>query len=276
MARFVRTLRPAFPYPGGPAVLNRQHMIGGAGLRLACVAQGGSGAPSMVDLLSGVVATNQYATLEVGTIGPSVYNNAVGTAANGFPFTAKPASETFNFLTMAAIFQWRGGTVGQGIVNANTLGNTKITVVNTAIAMDVASTVYNFPVLPVAGHSYFVAFSGRGTGVGNSTGNPRWFGVQVDLTTGVQCTMQSTASIGAPTGNTQYQVYTYGTGARPDPGRVAAAAIASIYLPPAKLLAWAKDPWGLWYAKPSMERMANLANVPVAATSGQTRVMVMA
>src|SRR6185437_10611104 len=117
--------RNPYAYPGGQARLNMGHPAVNQSLRLAAVATA-SGA--MTDLLTSATRTNTSVGGEINGLGPTVFPAAFN-SSDYISFPALISTEAVNALTIAAIFQHRGSSAGQGVIctNAST-GSPKIDV----------------------------------------------------------------------------------------------------------------------------------------------------
>ena len=259
--------RNPYAYPGGQARLNMGHPAVNQSLRLAAVATA-SGA--MTDLLTSATRTNTSVGGEINGLGPTVFP-AAANSSDYISFPALIPSETVNGLTMAAIFQPRGSTGGQGIVNINSSTGGGISVTASGLlGFGVNPNAFSSSNMPtcVPGHSYFAAYTFRS---GGSNTN-RYGGVAVDMTTGQMWAAQVNGATISPTTGTSYSAITYNGGTQ-DHARVAAVSITLSQLTFPQLLAWAKDPWSLWYPNSVWSAMQTQRTVAAGAGASNARVM---
>ena len=233
-------------FPGGsPATLDISHPAARK-LRLACVAQPGG---SMRDLLTNTVrASAGQASFEQNSLGPTCWPAPASAANSYIGFPAIIAGEVLSQITIAVIF--KGPTVaavGQGMIGDNSAGpNIKI---QTSAAggiqysvLNVAAWTVNF----VAGQDYFVCGILDRLG-----GSPNSRSVVVNLTTGQIWQFATVHGGTAQAVGTTYNVLTYNVGGGTNNGRVAAAMLSAGAPSRGQMMAWARDPWSLWYKRPT-------------------------
>lgn len=266
MAALIR--RSPFVYPGGQARLAQGHPAVNGALRLACYATAGG---NMFDLLTNKAGVIVGAPAgDVNSIGPTAY--APTTGANYCEWPAVVPAESLTQWTMAAIFQPRGSSGGQGFVTpSQSSGNTQISVQSTGQIAFVNSSVLFAGIWPVAipGHNYFAVVSYRNFGA-----QPKSNGVLVDLTTGQKWIAGVTTGTVSQGVGTFYSTISYAGGTL-DHGRLAAAMISAQALTPQQMLAWSGDPWSLWYARsPQIIRDSGIKTSTLAPGAVQGRVLV--
>lgn len=236
--------RSPLEYPGRSPRLNASHSASTAGaLRLAAVARADG---SMLDLLTGFVGTWSLAAGEVGSLGPVAYPSSI--TSGGIAFPAIIPLEVFSQgVTLAAIWQPRQMTRGQGVVNTsqNTTEGANAAKLSTSSASGLFfgtggnSDLFG-PATVIAGHNYAAFASMRPGGP-----NPRTMLGLVDLGTGQKwfstATRTSTVTCGS-----HYSALTY-LGGNVDNGRVAAVSITARTISIGEMAAWMDDPWSLWY-----------------------------
>lgn len=234
-------LRQPFVFPARTPLLNRAHpLFSQAHFTNAAVAQG----KSLVDLVTGQVATNTTTLSGFDENGPYIWSNdAAGTAT----VTLTAPSTTFNFVTWGCIFKIVSNS-GRGYVYtpASTTG---IFIINSTVEFVLNNGAYgSFQVTP--GHTYF-AFSNNSV----ATASQRRTAVLVDLSNG-QVFISTSASSANIILNPQALV-PYSTSI--STARLYASfASGSVLVPPAvqpascfysidQIMSGLSNPWNLWY-----------------------------
>ena len=232
----------SYRFPARPPKLNPKHplVVRGA-LRMAPVCSGAS----MTDLFTGHVATNTNLACVNTNSGPMVVPSP-GTNSNlcSLSFPVVNATETMLNITMAAIIQPMvlGGGQGFITVDASTGGDWKLQSNTTGITLVIGGSIIFGNTQVKIGHTYFCAAT-RAT---ISTG--QYSAVFMDMTSGVMYQNFKAGQTTSPiSGATAYSMVTYNAGTAVDAGRVACGVLAATAITPDQLLAWAQDPWSLWY-----------------------------
>ena len=234
----------SYRFPARPPKLNPRHplVVRGA-LRMAPVCIGGA---SMTDLMTGHVATNTNLAGVNTNSGPMVVPSP-GTNSNlcSLSFPVVNATETMLNITMAAIIQPMVFGGGQGFItlDASTGGPWKLqSVATTEIVLVIGGSVIFGTTKAVAGHTYFCAATRATINTG------QYSAVFMDMTSGVLYQNFKAGQTTSPvSGATAYSMVTYNAGTAVDAGRVACGVVAATAITPDQLLAWAQDPWSLWY-----------------------------
>ena len=234
----------SYRFPARPPKLNPRHplVVRGA-LRMAPVCIGGA---SMTDLMTGHVATNTNLAGVNTNSGPMVVPSP-GTNSNlcSLSFPVVNATETMLNITMAAIIQPMVFGGGQGFItlDASTGGPWKLqSVATTEIVLVIGGSIIFGTTKAVAGHTYFCAATRATINTG------QYSAVFMDMTSGVLYQNFKAGQTTSPvSGATAYSMVTYNAGTAVDAGRVACGVVAATAITPDQLLAWAQDPWSLWY-----------------------------
>ena len=235
-------LRQPFVFPGRAPRLNLAHpLFSQAHFVSAAVVQG----KSLVDLVTGQIATNTTTISGFDENGPYIWSNdAAGTAT----ITLTAPATSFQFITWGCIFKVIG-LGGRGYVYSAATGNTGIFVINSTIEFTISGGVIaSFPA--TAGHTYF-AFANNAVATASKSRTM----VLVDLTTGQVFTSVSTSSInvvltpqalvpyGTFTNSTRlYSSFASGSSLTP-PAVQPAACFYSID----QIISGLSNPWSLWY-----------------------------
>lgn len=244
-----------FQYPGQPR-LNRDHPLGGAGLRLAAVTLP---TKQIYDLLSGQIAAmpgNGYQQIQ--TPGGPAFNSTNTTAS---PTFVPPISgETFSNYWASALFQASTPNVSMTLVGVSHVpGDPAVLTVNSSRQIFFGvfgnSFTVGMPVL-VVGHMYFYIASCKVIISGSSGAIAQTL---VDMTTGqVYSGAQATGGTSTPfVAGTNFGVGGQTSSATNAPALLRMG-IGNQFVSQRQQLLIARKPWSLWHA-PRPTRSAILA-----------------
>jgi hypothetical protein len=262
----------------------------GQGIRIAAVTlpTGGVGnnQARMLDLVTGVVQGwgGTGGSTEHGPAGPGAYGSTSN--AFGFVWPAMYTSEvqTYGYCS-AAIVNYRTSTYGQAFMASDNNGAARCAANNNGTLQALMGGVNIFQVgalqwpnvanSAINGHVYFMAWSFRCTGPAGFP-NPKMAGVLLDMTTGQLWLGTSGGNYVATTFCTTGQMCcaTYSAAGTTDKNRVCAAMMGFNYLNIAELLAWAKDPWSLWYAPNVTQGVSRVTSAPPLTVSNSPALMI--